>query len=231
MKISQNQLLSFRDDITNILSPTRLEGYGGDKNKHFVNLKLSKQTTIRLALLEIYLRNMLDFCLSKTIGKEWIKTQRSLALIKAKGNTPLQERSTHQILSSLMFGELVGLIEEYKVKAYMLDLRKLDFKKYHYRNNDFFRIKGKKTNLSNVSKVDIALNLIQVIRNRAFHWENLLKTRIIKGETYPRIVTIYPKNEERSNQTIIGIMPDKILDFLNDLIECIGNVEIKSYVD
>lgn len=70
-----------------------------------------------------------------------------------------------------------------------------------------------------------------MIRNRAFHWENLLKTRIIKGETYPCIVTIYPKNEERSNQTIIGIMPDKILDFLDDLIESIGNVEIKSYVD
>lgn len=175
---------------------------------------------------------MLDFCLKELVGIEWIKSERSLQHIKPKTHTPLQELSPSQILSSLMLGEVIDLIGEYKIEHYMFDLYHLDFKKYHWSNNDFFKIKGKKTFFSNVSKVEISLNLIRSIRNRCFHWENLLKVTIKQDDKiYPRITTIYPKNEERKNQTRIGIAPEMILEFLDDLLGCIDNEVMKDFQD
>lgn len=92
-------------------------------------------------------------------------------------------------------------------------------------------VNGRKTQFSNVAKVEITLNLIRVIRNRCFHWENLLKTRILKDKEYPRIATIYPKNEVREKQTIVGIMPEMILVFLDDLLNTINNPTTKRFQD
>lgn len=130
-----------------------------------------------------------------------------------------------------MLGEVIALINTYKVEHFMIDLRSMDFKKYHWRNNDYFKINGRKNFFSNVAKVEIILNLIRDIRNRCFHWENLLKTRTIKGKAYPRLVTIYPKNQIRENQTIIGIMPEMILEFLDDLLRSINNLTIQKFQD
>lgn len=88
--------------------------------------------------------------------------------------------------------------------------------------SNFFHIGKKKSHLSNVEKVNIALNLMRTIRNRAFHWENLLKTRTIKGVVFPRIT------HSEKNSTL-GIMPDKILVFLDDLISTIDNEVIRKY--
>ena len=56
------------------------------------------------------------------------------------------------------------------------------------------------------------MNLIRVIRNRCFHWENLLKTRTNKGEVYPRITTEF-------RGTFIGIAPQNIEIFLIDVLK------------
>lgn len=119
-----------------------------------------------------------------------------------------------------MLGELVKLIDEYKVKHYMFNLEGMDFREYHWSNRNFFHINKKKNKFSNVEKVNIALNLIRTIRNRAFHWENLFKTRCFNGEIYPRIT-------HKEKDTNIGIMPEKILLFLDDLLNSIQNDLIK----
>lgn len=231
-KLSKTALASFRADITSILSPERLKSYEGNIQSYYENRLLALRAGHKIAEIEIYLRNMLDFCLKELVGIEWIKSERSLQHIKPKTHTPLQELSPSQILSSLMLGEVIDLIEEYKIEHYMFDLYHLDFKKYHWSNNDFFKIKGKKTFFSNVSKVEISLNLIRSIRNRCFHWENLLKVTIKQDDKiYPRITTIYPKNEERKNQTRIGIAPEMILEFLDDLLGCIDNEVMKDFQD
>lgn len=121
-----------------------------------------------------------------------------------------------------MLGEIVGLINHYEIKHYMFDLRKMDFRKYHWSNRNFFYINGRKNHFSNVEKVNTALNLIRNIRNRAFHWENLLKLRDINGVAYPRII-------HKEGNSSIGIMPDKILEFLDDLLDCIDNQVMKVY--
>lgn len=219
-KISAEELKAFDKDIVAILSSERLEGYGGDIGKHFDNLELIKNSVKRIAILEIYLRNKLDFCLNILEGRDWIKNARSLNIIKEKGGTSLDDLAPHQILSSLMLGELVKLIDEYKVKHYMFNLEGMDFREYHWSNRNFFHINKKKNKFSNVEKVNIALNLIRTIRNRAFHWENLFKTRCFNGEIYPRIT-------HKEKDTNIGIMPEKILLFLDDLLDSIQNDLIK----
>lgn len=123
-----------------------------------------------------------------------------------------------------MLGEIVGLIGKYEIRHYMFDLQKMDFRKYHWRNRNFCFINGKKHHLSNVAKVNIALNLLRNIRNRAFHWENLLKTREINNIPYPRIT-------HKENGSSIGIMPEMILVFLDDLIDNINNEVMKKYRD
>lgn len=216
-------LQSFDKDIISILSSQRLESYKGNIEQYYANRILAFRAGHKIAELEIYLRNKMDFCLRELIGEEWIKEEKSLELIVQKGHTPLQSLSPSQILSSLMLGEIVGLINHYEIKHYMFDLRKIDFKKYHWSNRNFFYINGRKNHFSNVEKVNTALNLIRNIRNRAFHWENLFKVTIKdNAEIFPRIT-----HKERG--TTIGIMPDKILEFLDDLIDCIDNPMMKAY--
>lgn len=231
-KIPKEEILAFRDNISSILSKERLESYDGDIQSYYTNRLLALKAGHKIAEIEVYLRNMLDFCLSKLEGEDWIKTPRSLALIKEKGKIPLQDKTPSQILSSLMFGELVSLINLYKIEHYMFDLRDMDFKKYHWRNRGFGYVNGRKNHFSNVSKVEIVLNLIRDIRNRCFHWENLTKVTVKEdGKVYPRITTIYPKNQIKSHQTNIGIAPEMILVFLDDLIENINNQVMKKYQD
>lgn len=222
-KLSPDTLEAFNQNAFSILSLKRLEGYEGSIKKHYENLSLAFQSGQRIATLEIYLRNKLDFCLREIEGEEWIKSEKSLEQIRQKGHIPLLELQTHQILSSLMFGELIALIGIYGVKHYMFDLRKLDFKKYHWSNRNYGYVNGKKVAFSNIDKNSIILNLIRTIRNRAFHWENLLKvTEKENGDVFPRIT-------HKENNSTIGIMPEMILVFLDDLIDCVGNEVIKKY--
>ncbi|WP_147288582.1 hypothetical protein [Helicobacter brantae] len=223
-KIPLDTLRTFDKDAISILSPKRLEGYEGSIERHYENLFLAFQSGKRIATLEIYLRNKLDFCLREIEGEDWIKSEKSLCLIKQKTHIPLPALYPHQILSSLMFGELIGLINAYGIKHYMFDLRDFDFRKYHWSNRNYGYINGKKVAFSNIDKNAIVLNLIRNIRNRAFHWENLFKvTKKDNGDIFPRLT-------HKENNSTIGVMPEMILEFLDDLIDCIGNEVIKECI-
>lgn len=222
-KLPKSTLLSFRSDIVAVLSPWRLESYEGNIKSYYDNRLLALKAGHKIAEIEIYLRNILDFCLCQLIGENWIKSERSLELIKIKNNTHFDELSPNQILSSLMLGEIVKLVKEYRIEDYMFDLTCFDFKKYHWSNRNFCFVNNKKTPFTQIEKNTIVLNLIKNIRNRAFHWENLLKTTIKEnGEVFPRIT-------HKEKGTRIGIAPELILQFLDDLIENIGNSTIESY--
>lgn len=81
----------------------------------------------------------------------------------------------------------------------------------------------KKQGLYNYVKVHIALNLLWTIRNRAYHWENLLK---IKPNNRPRITTCFSglRGDDKINTSI---EPNKIALFLDDLIKSIGNKDLE----
>lgn len=226
-KPSKESLELFNQDITLILSKERLKAYENNLKKHNKNLALAMEAGKRISILEIYLRNKLDFCLKQMIGEEWIKSEKTLSLITLKIRKDPQEATPSQILSSLMLGDVVKLIRFYGIETMMFDLKIIKFKKYHWSNREFCLIDGKKSHLSNLDKNIIVLNLFQTIRNRAFHWENLLKTTMgDNGLVFPRITTIYPDGAQKPNRTHIGVMPEMILEFLDDLIKIIGNKEM-----
>lgn len=87
----------------------------------------------------------------------------------------------------------------------------------------FTKIQNKALIIDNIDKVNIVLNLLHTLRNRACHFENLLKIRENDNKLYPRIST-------KEKGTNIGLMPDKIENFLNDLI-CLINKDLLDYLN
>ncbi len=131
---------------------------------------------------------------------------------------------THSLVLSKMSLEAVTkLIFFYKLERVALDLRAYSLKAYYKDNKDTLLIKGRKQHLSNYAKAYIALNLLWTIRNRAYHWENLLKLR---ANNRPRIMTCF--SGLRGNDKInTSIEPNKIALFLDDLIKSIGNKDLE----
>jgi len=64
--------------------------------------------------------------------------------------------------------------------------------------------------------------LLVVVRNRAFHFENLLKTQTDNNKEFPRISTL-------RNREVIGIMPENLEIFIDDILECFM-VGLKDYL-
>ncbi|WQS60064.1 CAAX protease [Helicobacter pylori] len=220
-------LQDFKNDITLILSRERLDTYDS-LEQYKENLKFISFITPKISNLEIYLRNALDYCLTQIKGNEWVFNENSLTPLIEELKEKKKEITHSLILSKMSLGAVVRLIFCYKLEGVVLDLRAYRFRAYYHENKDTLLIKNRKQNLSNYAKAHIALNLLWTIRNRAYHWENLLKT---KPNNRPRIAT--PFNGETENIPmdkilVIGIEPNKITLFLDDLIKSIGNKNLES---
>ena len=87
-----------------------------------------------------------------------------------------------KFISSKTLGYWERNIETHKIHNQILNLRAMDFRKYSKFN--------KKDKLLNYQKVSFAYTLFRLIRNRAFHFENLYK--INAGGT-PRLTKINGK--------------------------------------
>ncbi|GAA8526321.1 hypothetical protein JP0057_14880 [Helicobacter pylori] len=123
----------------------------------------------------------------------------------------------------MSLGAVIKLIFFYKLESSVLDLQQWSFKKYIKTIEMFCLLGVKKQGLYNYVKVHIALNLLWTIRNRAYHWENLLK---IKPNNRPRITTCFSglRGDDKINTSI---EPNKIALFLDDLIKSIGNKDLE----
>jgi len=90
-------------DLEFIFSKQRL-GHYKDINEHFENLKFISRIIPKIATLEIYLRNVLDYELSSSC-KEWVKTSNNPFLL-AKINEFKDKDSleAYQILSRISLG-------------------------------------------------------------------------------------------------------------------------------
>ncbi|GAA7242108.1 hypothetical protein HpCK35_31800 [Helicobacter pylori] len=216
-------LQHFKNDITLILSKERLDTYDNlEQCKE--NLKLISFITPKISNLEIYLRNALDYCLIQIKGSDWVFSENSLTDLI---NEQKKKEITHSlVLSKMSLEAVIKLIFFYKLEGVALDLRAYSLKAYYKDNKDTLLIKGRKQHLSNYAKAYIALNLLWTIRNRAYHWENLLKLR---ANNRPRITTRFIRELEKptSKSFNFGIMPNKIVSFLDDLIKSIGNKDLE----
>ncbi|WRA21748.1 CAAX protease [Helicobacter pylori] len=219
-------LQDFKNDITLILSEERLAAYDS-LEQYKENLKLISFITPKISNLEIYLRNALDYCLTQIKGSEWVFNENSLTNLINEQKEKKKEITHSLILSKMSLGAVIRLIFCYKLEGVILDLRAYRFRAYYHENKDTLLIKGKKRLLYNYIKAHIALNLLWTIRNRTYHWENLLK---IQPNNRPRIAT--PFNGKTENIPIdrilvIGIEPNKITLFLDDLIKSIRNKDFE----
>ncbi len=220
-------LQDFKNNITLILSKDRLATYDS-LEQYKENLKLISFITPKISNLEIYLRNALDYCLTQIKGNEWVFNENSLTHLIEELKEKKKEITHSLILSKMSLGAVINLIFCYKLEGVVLDLRAYRFRAYYHENKDTLLIKNRKQNLSNYAKTHIALNLLWTIRNRAYHWENLLKT---KPNNRPRIATPFngkTENIPMDKILVIGIEPNKITLFLDDLIKSIGNKNLES---
>ncbi|PUD02039.1 CAAX protease [Helicobacter pylori] len=220
-------LQHFKNDITLILSRERLDTYDS-LEQYKENLKLISFITPKISSLEIYLRNALDYCLTQIKGSEWVFNENSLTPLIKELKEKKKEITHSLILSKMSLGAVIKLIFCYKLEGVILDLRAYRFRAYYHENKDTLLIKGKKRLLYNYIKAHIALNLLWTIRNRAYHWENLLKT---KPNNRPRIATPFngkTENIPMDKILVIGIEPNKITLFLDDLIKSIGNKDFEN---
>lgn len=206
-----NNLTNFND----LFSQTRLSSYNNDIIKHYDNLKLVGKITPKIATLEIILRNKLDNKLSEQ-DNDWIKNSNDEKIKKAKDEIKYREKnrilSHHQYLSRMSLGVIIYLIKENKLQNSIMDLKNINFINYNQYNRNFFFENGIKLRFRNTHKVDIVLSLLQNLRNRSYHWENILKTTEKNGKHYPRLTT-------KIENTHIGVDPQKIDSFLDDLIK------------
>ncbi len=220
-------LQHFKNDITLILSKDRLDTYDS-LEQYKENLKLISFITPKISNLEIYLRNALDYCLTQIKGSEWVFNESALTPLIKELKEKKKEITHSLILSKMPLGAVVRLIFCYTLERVILDLRAYRFRAYYHENKDTLLIKGKKRLLYNYIKAHIVLNLLWTIRNRAYHWENLLK---IQPNKRPRITTSFSgktKNIPMDRILVIGIEPNKITLFLDDLIKSVGN---KNFAD
>ncbi|MCQ2899895.1 CAAX protease [Helicobacter pylori] len=220
-------LKHFKNDITLILSEERLDTYDS-LEQYKENLKLISFITPKISNLEIYLRNALDYCLTQIKGSEWVFNESTLTPLIKELKEKKKEITHSLILSKMSLGAVIRLIFCYKLEGVILDLRAYRFRAYYHENKDTLLIKNRKQNLSNYAKAHIALNLLWTIRNRAYHWENLLK---IQPNKRPRIATPFngkTENIPMDKILVIGVEPNKITLFLDDLIKSIGNKNLES---
>ncbi len=219
-------LQHFKNDITLILSKDRLAAYDS-LEQYKENLKFISFITPKISNLEIYLRNALDYCLTQMKGSEWVFSESALTPLIKELKEKKKEITHSLILSKMSLGAVIRLIFCYKLEGVILDLRAYRFRAYYHENKDTLLIKSKKRLLYNYIKAHTALNLLWTIRNRAYHWENLLK---IQPNNRPRITTSFSGKTENipiDRILVIGIEPNKITLFLDDLIKSIGNKDLE----
>ncbi|EPC5405042.1 hypothetical protein ACRZ2K_001923 [Campylobacter coli] len=223
-----NNLTNFND----LFSQMRLSSYNDDIVKYYDNLKLVGKITPKIATLEIILRNKLDNKLSeqdndwiKNSNDENIKKAKDENIKKAKDEIEYREKnktlSHHQYLSRMSLGTIIYLIKKNKLQNSIMDLKNINFRNYNQHNRNFFFENGIKLRFRNTHKVDIVLSLLQNLRNRSYHWENILKTTEKNGKHYPRLTT-------KIENTHVGVDLQKIDLFLSDLIKTF-NEEILEY--
>ena len=202
-----------KDKILAFFSQERLSSYQSVE-EHFDNLRLIAKITPKLASIELILRNLLD-CEKRQIDVDWLRNYPNID-ISSKIKKPETNRtlSHTQLLSRLSLGEIIGIINESnRMRSRIFSLQHLDFKRYDLSNKNFCMDVANKPKFTNDNKAEIVMNLIRVIRNRCFHWENLLKTRTTpEGKVYPRITTKF-------RGTIIGVAPQNIEIFLIDVLK------------
>ncbi|RDU70788.1 hypothetical protein [Helicobacter brantae] len=153
----QSKILHFCSNPQNLISLSRFNSYKNTQ-EHQSNLHLISHITPKLAILELSLRNVIDFALKLTLGNEWLQTLKQQYMQKDKSKTPFEERllleiskienkytkrsnplpKQDQYISNLSLGFWVKIADEFKICSLLFNPSLLDFRNYggSYNNRD-----------------------------------------------------------------------------------------------
>lgn len=213
------------DFIKQNISTKRLESYN-DEEEYKKNIKLSNDIYGLLSIFEISLRNRvfsyfkgfyqcdIDSVLGNIANN--FKTRinsHSLETINSSNLSPDQK------ISQLNLGFWVSLFSYKDEKENKLLNNYIPNGKV-FSKQISFRALSSICNIKNEANIDVhdlearytAIKLVQTIRNRAFHHENLFK----QNNSFPRIshrVSFNNQTNARPN-VVVGIRGDKIVEFL-----------------
>ena len=182
-----------------LFSKERLKNFK-DAKEHRDNFFFIQSLTVKIGVIEVITRNKIYRVL---------KEKNKLYFLQDKDKNEIIDYDN--FVSQQTFGFWSNIINYAKIQNQILNLDRIDFRKYSPSN--------RKRKFTNYEKVSISYDLLKTIRNRAFHFENLYKIRNISQQNnivMPRITTTRYKE-------IIGIMPKKIETFLNDILECLDD--------
>lgn len=195
-----------KEDLIELFSISRLNAYT-NLGEHEQNLLLISQISCKLGMIEIIIRNRIDKTMSKRDDKWLYNIPAQIVLDDDNGK--ITEHDT--LVSRQTFGFWLKIAREYKIENFAFDnefLRSFSFKKYSKINKD----KAGKDPLMYWQKASLLLEMLRNIRNRAFHFEKLLK---INSNGTPRLNA---KVNFKNSPAIISIDPNKIVGFVDDIL-------------
>ena len=197
-----------REKYIELYSSPRIDSYSSI-DEHEANFEMLGRIAPKLAKIEIIIRNRIDRKMCEKNRYWMFDLADSIRLDDDKGRI-----KEHDILVSRQsFGFWIRVVEYYKIHSCAFDKEFLDgfsFKKYYEKNKERLN----KIPLSNYQKAYGILLLTKSIRNRAFHFENLLKLRALG---VPRLSVRVDFSKEKFYY--FNIKPNMIIQYLDDILQ------------
>ena len=203
----QADMIMDSEKYIDLYSQSRLNGYSSI-DEHEQNFQMLDKIASKLGRIEIIIRNRIDRKMSQS-NKDWLFHLPEHIHLDASDET-----QDHDILVSRQtFGFWIKVVRYYKIEpvAFKKDfLDNFSFKKYYNKNKERLN----KVELNDYQKACSILLLTKNIRNRAFHFENLLKLR---KSGIPRLSVKVDLKENRV--FYFSIEPNMIIEYLDDILE------------
>lgn len=204
-------------DYIKFLSADRLSRYENIE-QHHENLALIGRIAPKILLIEICLRNIIDTNLSKD-NAEWLYHSNEAFVQEAieKEAKRCGYQPTHsQLISRMSIGFWTRILgaESYKHKlTNIITIRDFDAKAYSQHNTN----KIGKHKIRQYTKIRIIFGLFRILRNRAFHSENLYS--INKETQRPNICVVFGKSSFRLDGCKIELFIRDILNSFDTRLE------------
>ena len=197
-----------REKYIELYSNSRIDSYSSIDEQE-ANFEMIGNIAPKLARIEIIIRNRIDRKMCEK-NRDWMfDLVDSIELDDDKGRI----REHDILVSRQTFGFWIRVVKHYKIHSCAFDKEFLDgfsFKKYYEKNKERLN----KIPLSNYQKAYGILLLIKSIRNRAFHFENLLKLREFG---VPRLSVRVDFSKEKFYY--FNIKPNMIIRYLDDILQ------------
>lgn len=191
-----------------LYSRARIDSYGSI-DEHEANFQMLDKIASKLARIEIIVRNKIDRKMRENNENWMFDLPNDIILDDDSGKI----KDCDTLVSRQTFGFWIKVAKYYKIEPVALEKDFLDnfsFKKYYTKNKERLN----KTELNDYQKAFGILLLTKNIRNRAFHFENLLKLR---KTGIPRLSIRVDLNKNRV--FYFSVEPNMIIEYLNDILE------------